>query len=153
MRIDALGTFWHEGERVEHPRLQRALAQWLDVHPHDGRYILSNGYDWSYVQVDDVPFFVRTVRAAAGERQGVEATPEWAGIWLELSDSSGELLRPRTLSQNHDGALYCRVKSGRFEAKFTPAAQLALEPWLVEVDGGVGLRIGGRTYCSSPRGA
>ncbi len=153
LRIDAQGAFWHEGQPVEHPRLRRALARWLDVHPDDGRYVLNNGYDWSYVQVDAVPFFVRTVRGALPEQPAPDgaSASHASGVWLELNDGSAERLRPETLSEDATGALYCRVKSGRFEAKFTPPAQLALEPWLVPLGDGVGLCVGGRTYACRPR--
>ena len=58
IRLDADGRFFHEGERVEHPGLEAAMHTWIARHPDDGRYILTNGYDWTYFTVDDVPFFV-----------------------------------------------------------------------------------------------
>jgi len=33
----------------------------------DGRYILTNGYDWTYFVVDDVPYFVRSLRVDDGD--------------------------------------------------------------------------------------
>src|SRR5688572_29087087 len=83
--LDAEGRFWHRGERVQHPRMEAAFATWIRRHPDDGRYVLSNGYDWSYFEVQGTPFFVR----------GVAAEP--AGLRLTLSDGSEELLDPTTL--------------------------------------------------------
>ena len=60
------GRFFHEGAPVEHPGMQRAFASWLTRHPDDGRYILSNGYDWSYLTVEGASRFVHAVRDAAG---------------------------------------------------------------------------------------
>ena len=49
---------------VEHPGLAAAMHTWVTRHPDDGRYILSNGYDWTYFTVDDAPSKV-TVRPVA----------------------------------------------------------------------------------------
>jgi uncharacterized protein len=124
IRLDGEGRFWHAGELVRHPGMQAAFATWIRRHPDDGRYVLCNGYDWSYFGVDDVPYFVR----------GLRLVP--AGLELGLSDGSSELLDPASLRQGNAGALYCRVKGGQFEARFTPGAQTALLPHLVE--GGAG---------------
>jgi hypothetical protein len=127
--LDAAGRFWHDGARVEHPGMARAFASWIGRHPDDGRYILNNGYDWSYFRVEDAPFFVLAVRAIAG-------APE-----LELSDGTRERLDPEALEASAEGALYVRVK-GDFRARFTPNAQLGLAPWLDQLpDGRVCVRV------------
>jgi hypothetical protein len=115
--------------------MQAAFATWIRRHPDDGRYVLCNGYDWSYFGVDDVPYFVR----------GLSPLP--AGLELGLSDGSRELLDAPSLRRGARDALYCRVKGGRFEARFTPGAQTALLPYLVEgMDGEPLLELAGRRY-------
>ena len=47
IRLDAEGRFHHEGNVVEHPKLAEAFHTWIARHPDDGRYILTNGYDWT----------------------------------------------------------------------------------------------------------
>src|ERR1700748_1796873 len=64
IRLDADGKFWHDGDRVDHPALEKALRSWIARHPDDGRFILTNGYDWTYFQVDDAPYTVRTLKIA-----------------------------------------------------------------------------------------
>jgi len=54
--LDAEGRFWHDGELVVHPSLESALHTWIARHPDDGRFILTNGYDWTYFRVEDAPF-------------------------------------------------------------------------------------------------
>jgi hypothetical protein len=141
LRLDALGRFWHEGRLVTHPGLAAGLHTWIRRHPDDGRFILSNGYDWTYFTVDDAPFFVRSVRAE----------PE--RIVLVLSDGTEEPLDPTTARIGPDDGLYVRVKSaapgGPYEAKFTQHAQTSLAPMLVpgeHEDDPVALRIGSRLY-------
>ena len=139
IRLDARGRFWHEGALVEHAGLAAALHGWISRHPDDGRYILTNGYDWTYFTVDDAPFFVRALRV------------EPARVVLALSDGTEEPWDPSTTRIGPDGALYARVKrsapGGPYEAKFTPHAQASLEPLVVEPEGGEGvaIMIGGRS--------
>lgn len=139
--LDEQGRFWHDGALVEHAGMARAFASWIQRHPDDGRFILSNGFDWTYFSVRDVPYFVKGVRS-------VDGAPV-----AELSDGSEELLAAGTLETDAAGAAYCRVKSGAFEAKFTPAAQIALGPWLAEAaSGAVELVVRGRRFAVSERG-
>jgi uncharacterized protein len=138
LRLDAAGRFWHDEARVEHAGLSAAFHSWISRHPDDGRYILTNGYDWTYVTVDDAPYFVRSVRI------------EPARVVLVLSDRSEETWDPASTRVGADSALYARVKGdargGPYEAKFTPHAQASLEPALVESEatGGPAVRMGGR---------
>ncbi|HEY8943420.1 MAG TPA: hypothetical protein VIM73_04115 [Polyangiaceae bacterium] len=130
--LDREGRFWHDGALVEHARMARAFAGWIARHPDDGRYILDNGYDWTYFTVEDAPFFVVAVLGVDGD------TPE-----LELSNGSRTPLDPRLLSVGTGGALYVPVQGG-FRARFTRAAQLALAPLLEAAeDGAVVVRAGG----------
>ena len=132
IRLDASGHFHHEGERVEHPGLEAAMHTWIARHPDDGRFILTNGYDWTYFTVEDVPYFVRSVRIE----------PEC--VVLRLSDGSEEAWDPEKTRVSGDG-LYTRVKSGAFEARFDRHAQIALGSILEETPGGrLAVKIGPR---------
>jgi hypothetical protein len=128
LRLDAQGRFWHDGAPVEHAGLRAGLHRWIGRHPIDGRYILSNGYDWTYFTVDDAPFFVENVRVEPDR------------IALVLSDGSEETWRPEHTRVGQGDALYTRVKDtaagGPFEAKFSRHAQTALAPVLVTGDDG-----------------
>ena len=85
IRLDASGRFWHDGALVETGALASALHRWIAKHPDDGRYILTNGYDWTYFTVDDAPYFVTSVRVKDD------------GIGLTLTDESEEELRAEGL--------------------------------------------------------
>lgn len=124
IRLDREGRFWHEGARVEHPGMHKAFASWIARHPDDGRYILSNGWDWTYFQVDDVPYFVQSLVVEGGR------------VRIVLSDGSEETLDPSTLAVGENDAVYLRVKDGRFEARLVPEAQTGLAPLLVETGAG-----------------
>jgi uncharacterized protein len=132
IRLDGEGRFFHEDALVEHPKLRDALHTWIARHPDDGRYILTNGYDWTYFIVEDVPYFVRSVRASDGDAV------------LVLSDGTEEPLDPSTVRANERGELYLTVKhdakGGPFDAKMTRFAQGQLGPFLEDAgDGNVTL--------------
>ena len=137
IRLDAEGRFFHEGEPVVHPGLAAAMHAWIRRHPDDRRFILSNGYDWTYFTVEDVPFFVRSVHI-----------DDAGGVKLRLSDETDEAWDPATSRIGPRDALYAVVKRGHsqgpFDAKFTRFAQAQLAPALIESEGGPGVRIGGR---------
>jgi hypothetical protein len=138
--LDAQGAFWNDGVRIEHPGMASAFASWVRRHPDDGRFILSNGYDWTYFIVEDTPFFVRAIDLRDGRP------------WLTLTDGSEEPLDPASVMTGEGDALYVRVKQGGFEAKLLPGAQSALVAVVDEdesgapvvVVGGVGHPIGPR---------
>jgi len=142
IRLDAEGRFHHEDEVVAHPGLAAAMHGWISRHPDDGRYILTNGYDWTYFTVDDAPYLVRSVRLEPDR------------VVLLLDDGTEEAWDPARTRTNAEGALYAAVKSGArggpFEAKFTRHAQQALAPVLVERDGRAAIALGERI---SPIGA
>lgn len=116
LRLDRDGHFWHQGEKVAHPRLQQALLRWLDVRD-DGRDIVRlDDVRHAYVDVDDTHLRVTSAR--------------WDGdrLTLALDDGGEEELAYPTLALGADGGLRCRVRGGRLTARFTSAAQqVALE--------------------------
>jgi uncharacterized protein len=135
LRLDGEGRFHHDDAIVEHPKLAAALHTWIARHPDDGRFILTNGYDWTYFKVDDVPFFVRSIRV---EEANGQTEPD---AILILSDGSQEPLDPSTVRVGPRGDLYLSVKrdvkGGPFDAKMTRFAQTQLDPFLSQEDGDV----------------
>jgi hypothetical protein len=123
------GRFFHDGAPVTHPGMHKAFASWLSRHPDDGRYILTNGYDWTYLTVEGALRFVQSVHDRAGQPV------------LELLDGKELPLEPEALSCDADGKLWVVLPEGE-RARFTQAAQLELSPWLVERGGAAGVQIG-----------
>jgi hypothetical protein len=144
IRLDGEGRFWHEGNLVEHAKLAEAMHGWVSRHPDDGRFILTNGYDWTYFTVDDAAYYVRSV-----------SLEDDGGVRLHLSDGTDEPWDPSASRIGADDALYTQVKRGHergaFEAKFTRYAQAQLAPVLVETGeagekgaAGLGAKVGAK---------
>lgn len=138
--LDEHGVFWHDGERVTRPKMAQAFSSWIRKHPDNGRFILENGYDWTYFAVRDVPFFVRTLSIPS------EGDGQPSRAFVTLSDGSKEDLDPSTLAHGPRDAVYCRVKNGQFEARFDPEAQTGLGPLLVEKADGFAITLGGDEF-------
>lgn len=132
--LDSLGRFWHEGQEVTNPGMCRAFFSWLRHHPDDGRFILSNGYDWTYLSVEGPPSWI----------EGMSATPD--GFSLTLSDGSRQpLASPMWLDA--DGALNVRVSGKpRLYARFRPRVQAGLGEWLTERDGNFFVHLDGFSW-------
>ncbi len=120
-------SFWHEGGRVTHPRLYRALLRGVAFAESEGVFIVRLGHFRGQIQVEDTPFWVATY----DPEQGV----------IGLTDGSEEPLAAETLSVDPDDALRCTVKS-RFPARFTRAGQAHLLNSLDVRDGTLALRAG-----------
>ena len=136
IRLDAEGHFFHDEAPVEHPKLAEAMHSWIGRHPDDGRYILTNGYDWTYFNVEDAPYVVRALRVE-GEK-----------VTLLLSNGAEEEWSPAHTEIAASGALYTdglhSAKGGPYRAKFTRHAQASLAPVLTEQDGKPAALLNGR---------
>lgn len=122
------------------------MHTWIARHPDNNRFILDNGYDWTYFTVDDVPYFVRHLAEFENS------------VLLVLSDGSREELVAEDTFVGPGDALYTTVKrpgsphaheggGGPYWAKFTRHAQTQLAPLLTpategEVDAAI--RLGNR---------
>jgi hypothetical protein len=129
--LDERGRFFHEGSLIENANIARAFASWIDVHPDDHRYILNNGYDWTYLTVLGAPVFVSGVE----ERDGA--------TWLRLS--TGAELRASGLRYrlNREGVIEFDLEKMGLFARFLPHATLQLAPYLSEVGDGYALHFTG----------
>lgn len=134
IRRDAQGRWFHDGEPLGHPNLIRSFECWIK-RAEDGRWCLRNDINWAYFTLEGPPLFVRAARVAAGDR-----------VVLTLSNGTEEPLRPETLRQDAEGALYCDAADGTLVARFERHAQAHLERVLGEDADGVYLALAGRRW-------
>ena len=133
IRLDRALRWWHDDERIEHPKIIEAFNRGL-VPTEDGRFKLLFGHDWCFVTVEDAAYAVVAVEVAAAE------------VTLWLSDRTAEPLDPSTLRVDPDEVLVCRVKDRRAKARFSRDAQFELGSRLVEEGGRWLLPLAGRSW-------
>jgi len=127
------GEWYHEGEKITHPRILEKLNRSLKREGDD--YYVTIGYERCRVLVEDAPYMVKGVREDEGR------------LILELSDFTEEILKPSTIEIGEKNVPYARVKKTGDRARFTRPAYYQLTRHLVEnPDGSPGLEIGGKTY-------
>ena len=134
LRIDRDGGWFHENEEVTHDGILSSLRAALQVDA-TGHFI-QIGPVRVPVEVADAPFAV------------VRLETDGDGFALTLNDLTRELLDPASLRLGAGEAPYCRVKEGRFLARFSRAAAWQL---LQHVEAGPTgatgtIKVGGRAY-------
>ncbi len=140
LRLDAEGRLWHDGERVENPRVALAFRQGIERDP-TGRYLIRFGWDWCVLEVEDAPY------------QALGVRPEGTQLILALDDGREVGVGGDALRSSAAGVLYARFagRGGEVEARLSRAAQGQLAPLLDERNGQVMVRLGGQEHAVRPR--
>ena len=129
LSIDEDGNWRHEGVEITHPRLLALLFSALQK-MGAGHFVCADGLCVP-VRVADCPYAVLSVRHQTDS------------VVLLLTDGSYETLQPQTLTLDGQNIPRCRVKDGRFTARFSRQAWMQLAEAITEAqDGGYELRIG-----------
>lgn len=123
IRIDKEGRWFYQDEEITHRKTYLLYCRHLTRH-ESGRIILRIGREQCPVEVEDVPFVVKTLDFIPSDGGGLES------IWLILNDETRERLDPKTLRIGKDNVLYCQVRSGMFEARFSRGAYQLLLPFV-----------------------
>lgn len=143
LALNRQGEWTWDGVEVTHPGTRRFLFEHL-VREDDAGLVVRCGSDQAPVEVEDVPFVIRSVDIPAAEN-----TPERISVMLQ--DSTEEPLNLKSLRIGPDNALYARVQGGRrggpFEARFSRAAFHMLAECIDETGAGrYILRFRGNAY-------
>jgi hypothetical protein len=123
LRIDKEGRWFLGDEEITHRKTYLLYSRNLTV-DESGRIILRIGGEQCPVEVEDVPFVVKTLEFVLDEGG------ELKSIWVVLNDETREELHPETLRIGPDHVLYCRVRNGMFEARFSRGAYQLLFPFI-----------------------
>ncbi len=115
IRIDKDGVWYFRGDEMFRKDIVNLFYQSLRRDP-SGRYVIEMANERCYLDVEDTPFVVKTVHVAGSPSRGDET------ILLTLIDDTVEKLDPKTLRVGCDHVLYCKVRKGEFEARFSRAS-------------------------------
>ena len=135
IRLDRELRWWHDDERIEHPRIIETFNTSL-VPADDGRFQLQVGQDWCFITVEDAAYEVRAVDVNAR-----------GSLSLRLSDRTADELDAASLAVDTGSVLTCRVKQGRAKARFSRDAQFQLGSFLVRsASGEAVLKVGEQEF-------
>jgi hypothetical protein len=138
IRIDREGRWFHKGLEMLRRDFVRFFYEHMEMDSR-GRYVIRLSNQTCYLDVEDTAFVVRRVVLDSAE-EGEER------LLMRLSDDTEEALNPETLHVGEENVLYCRVKDGRFPARFLRAAYYQLTERLEEEGGEYVISLGGKKH-------
>ena len=112
IRIDKEGVWYYRGARMFRKDILKLFFENLK-RDELGRYLIEFKGDKCLIEVEDTPFVVKTVSKHNRENRRGES------IEILLSDLTLEKLDLSTLHVGMDNVLYCNIKEGNFEARFS----------------------------------
>ena len=143
LMLDEKLQWWHDGERIDHPKIVEAFNRGLEVQP-DGRVKLKFGNDWAFITVKACAFSVVAVDVVEAEKK----------ISIRLSDRTAEWLDVGSLTLDAEGVFTCAVKEAKARARFSREAHFQLASVATDEQGALVFHIGDSTLRSSiPRSA
>jgi hypothetical protein len=127
--VDEEGDWYHEGNKLFREGVLHLFLESLTIDA-DGRWIIDCGGTRCTLDVADTPLVI--ARVDRGPHPEDPAREVIALRFKHLPDE--EELDPRTLTVGENNVMYCRVRGGRFPARFSRPAYYQLASW-VEEDG------------------
>ena len=128
IRIDKEGKWFYQGLPIINENIYRHLNQCV-IKDKQGRYLLEMDGQKCYLEVEDTPFVIQAV--------AVDRLPSGDdALHVTVNDGSKEALDASTLRIGEDNILYCKIKAGVFEARFTRAGYYQLAQFLQQDEKG-----------------
>ena len=125
--IDKEGVWYYRGAHMFRKDILSIFFEHLRI-DDCGKYYIALGDEISYLEVEDTAFVVCTVfRNCVGAGQDE--------LSIALTDDSIERLEMESLEVGADNILYCRVKDGRFLARFSRKSYYQLAEYIEEHEG------------------
>ncbi len=112
IRIDREGVWFYRGAEMTREDIVKLFYRHLKK-DSSGHYFIQIGKQHFEVEVEDTVYVVQAVRWDGGSSLSEEC------IHLYLSDGSIEDLDPETLCITKENIPYCKIRSGRFDARFS----------------------------------
>lgn len=135
--IDREGRWFHKGAEMIHRDIIRFFYDHMELE-ESGGYVIMWGEERCSLDVEDTAFVVQ--RVGFMEDEGAQV------FQLFLSDDTRELLLPETLFVGDEDVLYCKVKQGKFPARFHRPAYYQIAEFVQEEDGRFYLPLNGKKY-------
>jgi len=129
IKIDKDGFWYYNGAHMFRKEILSVFFQNLRI-DECGRYLIELGPERCYLHVEDTAFVVAAVYKTKLPCNGGEQ------IEILLNDDSCEKLETNSLYTGRDNVLYCRVKEGRFTARFSRNSYYQLAEFIEQSENG-----------------
>ena len=117
IRIDKDGVWYYKGAEMIRKEIVSLFSR--NLHQNEaGKYLVELDAEQCYVDVEDTPFVVKSVSLVHGAGKDLFS--------ILLTDGSVEELILDSLRISEDSILYCTVKDGKFDARFSRPAYYQL---------------------------
>lgn len=140
IRVNSRGQ-WLHGDEPLHPKVELLFQRSVRVND-DGTYRIEVGANKSAIEVEDVAFFVKSIRIFLSDERKIKR------VQLKVSDGASEDLDPATLMQADDNVFYCRIRRDQFgvPCRFSPSAYHELVLYAEMQNSEIVLEVGGEFY-------
>jgi hypothetical protein len=129
IKIDKDGLWYYKGAHMFRKEILSIFFDHLKV-DECGKYLIELGPERCYIEVEDTAFVVAAVYKTPKPDSLIEQ------IDILLNDETCETLEMNSLHKGSDNVLYCRVKAGRFAARFSRKSYYQLAEFIESPDDG-----------------
>lgn len=127
--VDKDGAWFHKGAPIIHRELLLFFYQCLCA-DELGRYIIKFNDQVCRLDVEDTPFVILSTDFVRAEADGEKSL-----FILHLIDDTKEELALDTLTIGPDNVLYCKIRNGKFKARFSRPSYYQLAQHVEEEPG------------------
>jgi hypothetical protein len=112
IKIDKEGVWYYRGAHMFRKDILCIFFENIKL-DECGKYLIELGEERCYLDVEDTAFVIEEVTKKK------QQDDEHDQIYILLTDDTWEQLDLSTLYVGKDSVMYCRVKSGKFSARFS----------------------------------
>ncbi len=109
--MDKEGRLLFEGNRITDPWAYRFFQRSLKQ-TEEGRFLVLCENEYCYIEVEDVPYVIIDIAVT------IDETAKMTRIELLFNGGYKEALDPSSIFVSKENILYCRVRGGKFSARF-----------------------------------
>jgi uncharacterized protein len=129
IKIDKEGIWYYKGAHMFRKEILCVLFEHLKI-DEGGKYLIELEGERYYLDVEDTAFVVAAVSKTKLSDDGRDQ------LDVLLNDDSCEKLEMNSLYIGNDNVLYCRVKEGRFSARFSRKSYYQLAEFIEQSENG-----------------
>jgi hypothetical protein len=129
IKIDKDGIWYYNGAHMFRKEILNVFFEHLKI-DECGKYLIELGPERCYLNVEDTAFVVEAVYKTKLPCDGQEQ------IEILLNDDCCEKLEMNSLFTGKENVLYCRVKKGRFTARFSRKSYYQLAEFIEQSENG-----------------